>query len=407
MDSQSTLQSNPRSTPQSTSRFLIPRWVWVAIAVFIGVICIVWGVAYIPPATAQSGIAPTYRVFATREGLVGHQTANGHIIQPRDHFVALPSWKVLSPNGSHTYQVRLTYKGRTTVVPVWDVGPWNTNDNYWSPSRVNYSDLPVGKPMAQAAYYDGYNYGLDEFGRKIGQPNGIDIADGAFWDALGMTHNDWVDVTFLWLGRDPGPGNAIPAQPVSPNPPPRNRPPSAPQEPQPTAITRRLLVPDARPTPYVPKPSVSNPTVEEGAVVVDNEDAGYSASRGSWYMGTCGLNGSHSWTYSTNEVKKSDSRASWMVRLPTLGMYEVKAYIAPCGPKPATRSATYYVTHDDGVSRRVISQEEEAGTWVSLGIYRFGGRVNPMVELNDITSDTGRSVRFDAVMWRRVPTHTP
>jgi hypothetical protein len=29
-------------------------------------------------------------------------------------------------------------------------------------------------------------------------PAGIDLADGAFWDGLGMTDNDWVDVNLLW-----------------------------------------------------------------------------------------------------------------------------------------------------------------------------------------------------------------
>jgi hypothetical protein len=108
--------------------------------------------------------APTYTIFATCQGLVGRRTANGHRIVPRDRFVALPSWSVLSSRGGNEFQVRLTYKDRTVVVPVWDVGPWNTKDDYWSPNR-RYSDLPVGLPMAQAAYQNGYNGGRDSFGR--------------------------------------------------------------------------------------------------------------------------------------------------------------------------------------------------------------------------------------------------
>ena len=155
-------------------------------------------------AATPLGNAPTYTIFATREGLVGNRTANGHIVQPRDRFVALPSPSVLSPAGSNQYQVRITYKGQSTIAPVWDVGPWNIQDDYWSPNR-RYSDLPVGLPMAQAAYEQGYNGGRDEFGRLIGLPNGIDIADGTFWDDLGMIDSDWVQVSFLWLGNDPGP----------------------------------------------------------------------------------------------------------------------------------------------------------------------------------------------------------
>ncbi len=52
--------------------------------------------------------------------------------------------------------------------------------------------------------------------RRIRTPNGIDIADGAFWDDLGMGESDWVQVSFLWLGADP----AVPApQPAAELPP--------------------------------------------------------------------------------------------------------------------------------------------------------------------------------------------
>src|SRR3712207_737241 len=41
----------------------------------------------------------TYRVYGYQEGLVGYTTANGHVIQPEDHFVALPCFCVLSSKG--------------------------------------------------------------------------------------------------------------------------------------------------------------------------------------------------------------------------------------------------------------------------------------------------------------------
>src|SRR5919206_287005 len=91
-------------------------------------------------AKEQPLVAPTYTVFATREGLVGHRTANGHHIISRDRFVALPSWRVLSSKGGSEFQVRVTYRGRSAVLPVWDVGPWNTRDDYWSPQR-RYGDI--------------------------------------------------------------------------------------------------------------------------------------------------------------------------------------------------------------------------------------------------------------------------
>ncbi|MFC4021766.1 hypothetical protein ACFOW4_28045 [Micromonospora sp. GCM10011542] len=149
----------------------------------------------------------TYRVYATRIGLVGEVTANGRTVQPRDHFAALPSRRGLSPLGSGDYTVRVctTSGARCEYAPVWDVGPWNTRDDYWNPSAVreNWKNLPQGRPEAQAAYQSGYNGGRDQFGRTVLNPAGIDLADGTFWDGLRLTTNAWVDVAYLWTGGGP------------------------------------------------------------------------------------------------------------------------------------------------------------------------------------------------------------
>ncbi|MHB8605595.1 MAG: fibronectin type III domain-containing protein [Thermoplasmatota archaeon] len=144
----------------------------------------------------------TCHVFATREGLVGGTTANGHTIVSHDHFVALPSPRALGTDGGHEFMVTIKNpaNGDTATEPVWDTGPWNTKDDYWAPATVreSWTDLPQCKPEAQAAYQDGYNGGQDQFGRTVTNPAGIDLADGTFWDSLGMTDNGWVDVTFRW-----------------------------------------------------------------------------------------------------------------------------------------------------------------------------------------------------------------
>jgi len=150
----------------------------------------------------RSGDAPSYRVFATREGLVGRATANGHVIRERDHFVALPSRRGLAPRGSGDYTVKVcASNGRCEWAPVWDVGPWNTTDDYWNPSdsRQSWPDLPQGQPEAQAAYHDGYHNGTDQFGRDVRNPAGIDLADGTFFDGLGLRNNSWVTVSYLWV----------------------------------------------------------------------------------------------------------------------------------------------------------------------------------------------------------------
>ncbi|WP_311765186.1 hypothetical protein [Streptomyces zingiberis] len=149
------------------------------------------------PMGAQAAFSA--RVYATREGLVGHTTANGHVIKADDHFVALPSRRGLSPKGSSQYSVRVCGPARCETAPVWDVGPWNTRDDYWNPSstREMYRDLARGLPEAQAAYQNGYNGGKDEFGRRVANPAGIDLADGTFSN-VGLNDNGWVTVTYLW-----------------------------------------------------------------------------------------------------------------------------------------------------------------------------------------------------------------
>jgi hypothetical protein len=175
-----------------------------------GATATVRGIQLTADATAAVSAATpglTYRVYATRIGLVGELTANGRTVQPRDHFVALPSRRGLSPlnTGDYTVRVCTTTGSRCEYAPVWDVGPWNTRDDYWNPSAVreNWKNLPQGRPEAQAAYQSGYNGGRDQFGRTVLNPAGIDLADGTFWDGLQLTTNAWVDVAYLWTGGGP------------------------------------------------------------------------------------------------------------------------------------------------------------------------------------------------------------
>jgi hypothetical protein len=152
------------------------------------------------------------RVFATREGLVGRTTANGHVITSRDHFVALPSRRGLSSNGSTEYSVLVCVaNSRCEIAPVWDVGPWNTRDDYWNPTpnRQMWRDLPRGMPQAQAAYRNGYNGGRDGYGRRVANPAGIDLADGTFWDGLRLRGNSWVLVYYMWTTVAPANGKVI------------------------------------------------------------------------------------------------------------------------------------------------------------------------------------------------------
>ena len=95
-----------------------------------------------------------------------------------------------------------------------ETGPWNVDDTYWAtsgdPLRRMFADLPLGMPQAQAAYFDGYNGGLDQYGRKVTGPFGIDLSRQVSKDiGLKPGNNDWVTVSFMWTenwGAGPSPG---------------------------------------------------------------------------------------------------------------------------------------------------------------------------------------------------------
>ena len=106
--------------------------------------------------------------------------------------VALPHRKLKFDGG---YKVYLSYGNRDVRAPVKEVGPWNTYDNWWDRSRrrTMWKDLPRGLPEAQAAFYDNYNRGKDEFGREVLNPAGVDLTPAvAARLGLGKYENAWI-----------------------------------------------------------------------------------------------------------------------------------------------------------------------------------------------------------------------
>ena len=184
-------------------------------------------------------LAPTYRLRATRQGMVGRRTANGSVIKPNDFFVSLPSWKVLSSKGGSEYMVRLSANGKNVDVRVADVGPWNRQDNFWDANRTTYTDLPVGWPQDHAAFFENHNGRRSEKG-WVRHPSAVDIGDGAY-KALGLKGAQaTVDITFLWLGKDPGPN----PQPLNSHPSRRPSPPLYVEPSTPTAPMSAVVQPD-------------------------------------------------------------------------------------------------------------------------------------------------------------------
>lgn len=323
--------------------------------------------------------APTYRLRVTRQGMVGGRTANGHIITENDFFVSLPSRRALSSLDGQEYKVRLSANGRSVVVPVMDVGPWNTRDDYWNANRQMYKDLPAGWPEDHAAYFENYNDGVAEKG-VVRYPTAVDIGDGAYW-ALGLEGAQaTVNVTFLWMGTDPGPA----AQPLNSHPSKRPAPP--PIEPQPT------------PTPEPTPPPTPTPPPEP-ITTINDTDVGYSfeGTNVQISVDSCAYAGQARWTYSTGD-KGAAYHGLWRPSLRG-GMYDVYAYIPACGGDSALREASYIIQYANNHTEVPVDQVSTAGTWVHLGRFPFAAGDAGYVQLRGQGGEKGNSVWFDAVKW--------
>jgi hypothetical protein len=141
------------------------------------------------------------------------------------------------------------------------------------------------------------------------------------------------------------------------------------------------------------------PLPAETAHIVDDTQSGFSSNQDTWAPGWCGVNEKHRVTNSTSDLQASSSRASWVPTVLTPGVYEVQAYIPGCGHGDASQSVRYTITHDEGVSTVQVNQQAHSGQWVSLGVYPFGARFMPTVEINNFTEDNSLDVLADAVAW--------
>ena len=133
------------------------------------------------------------RVKATREGLVGKQTACGWTIDTVTPFVALPSERALHR------QVRVSNPaaGKSIVATVLDVGPWNTHDDAYV-----FQPATNGVNPAIPSDFEGVTETRPASERGISLSGdgtngaGIDLGQ-AVWSALEMRDNGLVDWEFL------------------------------------------------------------------------------------------------------------------------------------------------------------------------------------------------------------------
>jgi len=143
----------------------------------------------------------TYEVFATQ-----YDANTAYEVAIPDQYVKFANlgWGNEPGYPGNDYEVRLQLNAHDIVVWVGDVGPWNIDDNYWNdlnaprPRRM-WTDLPQGKPESEAAYYDNYNGGVDQYNRTVTNPSALDLSFDVASD-LGLSYlqNDWVTVTWQW-----------------------------------------------------------------------------------------------------------------------------------------------------------------------------------------------------------------
>ncbi|MFV9503012.1 MAG: hypothetical protein AB4911_00455 [Oscillochloridaceae bacterium umkhey_bin13] len=301
------------------------------------------------PMPAPHDIAPTFRVRATRMGMVGGRTANGWIIPPRARFVSLPSVGVLSSRGGNEYQVRLTYRDRSVVVPVYDVGPYSTRDDYWNVERRGFPQLERGWPMDHAAFYEGFNGQRAEKG-FVRFPTAVDVGDGAWLDDLGIVGDQAeLEITFLWLGQDPAAGRPV-----------------------------------------------RDPAADEQIVDELGGDFWHNASHlGASAVG-CGM-ARHAYWASNHPDPNAATVVRWQPQLPSEAEYDLFVHVPVCPSRQApSAEARYLVQHRDGITEVVVNQQSQTG-WVHLGRFPFNADASGFIQLGAVGQ--GGIVWFDQAKW--------
>ncbi|MGH2535255.1 MAG: SH3 domain-containing protein [Thermomicrobiales bacterium] len=146
------------------------------------------------------------------DGLIGNETASGHVLRANDRLVALPactesscpwldrhagigdSWGpqtlCAESDGYCWVAVESVETGRCAVAPVLDVGPLFIHDNWWAARNERNYRLDRGVPAASWAK-DGYDFG---FGPGISD-RGHDVQnDWSHGASIDLAAGTWVDL---------------------------------------------------------------------------------------------------------------------------------------------------------------------------------------------------------------------
>jgi murein DD-endopeptidase MepM/ murein hydrolase activator NlpD len=142
--------------------------------------------------------------------------------------------------------------------------------------------------------------------------------------------------------------------------------------------------------------------IPAGAIVVDEEGAGFEKSPALWREAQVGYGGHALWTVSAAEAAQSIHRGVWRPDLPAAGRYFLYAHIPWYDTgRPDTAQARYHIRHANGETTLTLSQADWAGLWLPLGEYYFAQGARGYVYLDEATGEEGTTVWFDALVWVR------
>jgi uncharacterized lipoprotein YddW (UPF0748 family) len=137
------------------------------------------------------------------------------------------------------------------------------------------------------------------------------------------------------------------------------------------------------------------------AQVIDNTDAGFATTFGSWTQGTsaAGKYGAdYLFTGAVGASGTPTGTCEWRPSL-TAGAYDVDIWY-PAGGNRCTDSP-FTVHHAGGATTVRVNQQANGGQWVNLGTYNFNAGTGGYVELAN-NADTGLVVIADAVRFTPV-----
>ncbi len=129
------------------------------------------------------------------------------------------------------------------------------------------------------------------------------------------------------------------------------------------------------------------------SVIVDNSNAGFSASTG-WQTGTSAAD-KFGTNYRFHDTQSISDQATWTASLGSTKTYTVSAWWSQGINRSATAPFTVY--HSSGSTTVNINQQANGGSWQSLGSWNMNSGSN-QVKLSCWTT-TGFVVIADAVKW--------